>query len=75
MDREALIAMLDEALLTPEELATPEAEWADRFPDPFPEWNMGIDAIGSEDSGGSNAPDAPGGESELELEPAAVGDR
>ena len=42
MDRERLTAMLDEALLTPEELATPESEWPDRFPDPFPEWKMGM---------------------------------
>ncbi len=47
MDREALTAMLDEALLTKEELAMEKEEWGDRFTDPFPEWNMAVDATGS----------------------------
>lgn len=46
MDREALTAMLDEALLTPEEYATPTDEWPERFIDPFPEWRVGIDGTG-----------------------------
>lgn len=40
LDREALTAMLDEALLTPDEYALPENEWPARFPDPFPAWEM-----------------------------------
>ncbi|MEM9017780.1 MAG: zinc metallochaperone GTPase ZigA [Verrucomicrobiota bacterium] len=40
MDRKALTAMLDRALLTDEELAMEKDEWKMRFPDPFPEWNM-----------------------------------
>ncbi|MDF1826614.1 MAG: zinc metallochaperone GTPase ZigA [Verrucomicrobiales bacterium] len=47
MDREALTAMLDAALLTEEELAIVKDEWKVRFTDPFPEWNMGINAIES----------------------------
>jgi hypothetical protein len=47
MDREALTAMLDEALLTEEELAMEKDEWKARFHDPFPEWNMAIDATGT----------------------------
>ena len=46
MDREALTAMLDAALLTEEELAMERDEWIARFTDPFPEWNMAIDATG-----------------------------
>lgn len=42
MDRDALFAMLDEALLTDRELATDKEQWVARFPDPFPEWNMAI---------------------------------
>jgi len=41
MDQKALTAMLDSALLTPEEFKSPPAKWAERFLDPFPEWNMG----------------------------------
>jgi G3E family GTPase len=44
---EALTAMLDEALLTEEELAMDKDEWKARFRDPFPEWNMAIDATGT----------------------------
>ncbi len=47
MDKEALTAMLDAALLTDEELAMEKHEWKARFTDPFPEWNMGINAIES----------------------------
>lgn len=49
MDRHKLTSMLDEALLTPEELEIPESEWADLFPDPFPEWRVGIDATAPAD--------------------------
>jgi len=45
MDREALSAMLDSALLTEEELAMEKEEWKARFTDPFPEWDMMIDAM------------------------------
>lgn len=45
MDREALTAMLDSALLTEEELAMDKEEWKERFVDPFPEWDVGVDAI------------------------------
>ena len=41
MDQDALKAMLDEALLTNEELAMGKEEWSARFTDPFPEWNLG----------------------------------
>ncbi len=47
MDREALTAMLDEALLTEEELATDKDEWVLRFRDPFPPWNVAIWAVDS----------------------------
>ncbi|MEM9283240.1 MAG: GTP-binding protein, partial [Verrucomicrobiota bacterium] len=40
MDPEALSAMLDEALLTDEELAMSKEEWRARFNDPFPEWDL-----------------------------------
>lgn len=42
MDRAALTAMLDEALLTPEEYALPEKQWPKRFKDPFPRWKMAV---------------------------------
>ena len=42
MDQRALIAMLDECLLTEEELATNERKWNKMFNDPFPKWKMGI---------------------------------
>ncbi|MBB5350319.1 G3E family GTPase [Haloferula luteola] len=38
LDREALTAMLDSALLTPEEYALPESLWPTQFSDPFPSW-------------------------------------
>ncbi len=44
LDRGALTAMLDEALLTPEEFALPEKEWGKRFKDPFPRWKMAVPA-------------------------------
>ncbi|MEM0895897.1 MAG: zinc metallochaperone GTPase ZigA [Verrucomicrobiota bacterium] len=40
MDREALTAMMDEALLTDEELSMSKEEWSARFKDPFPEWDL-----------------------------------
>ncbi|MEM1086042.1 MAG: zinc metallochaperone GTPase ZigA [Verrucomicrobiota bacterium] len=42
MDQEALTEMLDECLLTEEELATNERKWHKIFPDPFPKWNTGL---------------------------------
>ena len=47
MDREALTAMLDEALLAEEKLAMEKDQWSALFPDPFPEWKMAIHAIES----------------------------
>ncbi|MEM7167629.1 MAG: zinc metallochaperone GTPase ZigA [Planctomycetota bacterium] len=47
MDRQALTAMLDRALLTEEELAMDKEQWTVRFNDPFPEWNMAIYAVES----------------------------
>ena len=38
MDKEALTEMLDDCLLTEEELTMGEVQWRN-FPDPFPEWN------------------------------------
>jgi G3E family GTPase len=46
MDRDQLTAMLDSALLTPDEYAMDKEEWTARFADPFPEWRMAIDATG-----------------------------
>ena len=40
MDQKALSAMLDECLLTEEELASNEKEWQNEFSDPFPEWKI-----------------------------------
>ncbi len=42
MDREALVEMLDNALLTEEEYATPEKKWHKIFKDPFPRWDAKI---------------------------------
>jgi len=42
MDREALTAMFDAALLTPEEFNSRPATWAECFEDPFPKWDMGL---------------------------------
>ncbi len=47
MDREALTAMLDEALLTEEELALEKEQWISDFNDPFPRWDMAINAAAS----------------------------
>lgn len=45
MDREALTAMLDACLLTPEEIASNERFWSRKLPDPFPKWEMGVKAF------------------------------
>ncbi|MAS94114.1 MAG: hypothetical protein CMO55_13035 [Verrucomicrobiales bacterium] len=45
MDQEKLTAMLDSALLTDAELAMDQQEWKDQLSDPFPDWNMAIDAM------------------------------
>ncbi|MFT6240276.1 MAG: hypothetical protein ACJAQT_002363 [Akkermansiaceae bacterium] len=42
MDREALTEMLDDCLLTEEELAIDERKWRKNFKDPFPKWQTGI---------------------------------
>ena len=42
LDREALTAMLDEALLTDEEFALPEKKWPKLFKDPFPKRPNGL---------------------------------
>ncbi|MCH2061806.1 MAG: GTP-binding protein [Verrucomicrobiales bacterium] len=47
MDREALTEMLDSALLTEKELRMEKEEWKAFFNDPFPEWNMAINATNS----------------------------
>ena len=47
MDRVALTEMLDGALLTDKELCMENEEWKQHFNDPFPEWNMAIDATKS----------------------------
>ncbi|MEZ5300219.1 MAG: GTP-binding protein [Verrucomicrobiales bacterium] len=44
MDQDELTAMLDGALLTPEEFASDKDRWMEIFHDPFPEWHMGVDA-------------------------------
>lgn len=45
MDRQGLTTMLDAALLTPDELAIPEARWPKLFKDPFPRWRMAVQAF------------------------------
>ena len=40
MDQETLNSMLDECLLTDEELAIDHAQWPSLFNDPFPTWEM-----------------------------------
>ena len=45
MDKESLIKMLDEALLTEEELAMNKEEWQASFNAPFPEWSFGPNDI------------------------------
>ena len=47
MDQQALVAMLDECLLTEYELSSDETTWPLRFTDPFPEWQVGENAIES----------------------------
>jgi len=47
LHRPTLEAMLDAALLTEEELAMEKDEWTARFHDPFPAWEMAIDATGT----------------------------
>jgi len=42
MDSEALTEMLDDCLLTEEEIATNEKKWNELFPDPFPKWKMAV---------------------------------
>ena len=42
MDQLALTAMLDDALLTDEEMRMPRETWKQRFSDPFPRWDMKI---------------------------------
>ncbi len=44
MDRDALTAMLDRALLTEDELAIETRKWKKRFVDPFPKWNVAMSA-------------------------------
>ena len=45
MDPQALATMLDECLLTDEELSTDEGAWHLRFTDPFPEWTLESDGM------------------------------
>ena len=45
MDPQALTTMLDECLLTDEELSTDEGAWHLRFTDPFPEWTLESDGM------------------------------
>ena len=40
MDQEALTAMLDDCLLTDDEISTDEKNWNIQFSDPFPEWKV-----------------------------------
>ncbi len=47
MDQQGLITMLDHCLLTEAELSINEKNWNKKFGDPFPEWRMGIDGMGS----------------------------
>ena len=41
MDQEALTAMLDQCLLTEDEITTDERQWGKLFQDPFPKWKIG----------------------------------
>jgi G3E family GTPase len=43
MNKPALVAMLDDCLLTEDELATDEKNWHIDFTDPFPEWHVAIE--------------------------------
>ena len=47
MDRQSLVAMLDDCLLTEHELSSDETTWPIRFTDPFPEWKLGANTIES----------------------------
>jgi len=47
MDKQALVAMLDECLLTEHELSSDETTWPLRFTDPFPEWQVGDNGMES----------------------------
>ena len=47
MDEQALVAMLDECLLTEYELSSDETTWPLRFTDPFPEWQVGDNGMES----------------------------
>ena len=47
MDRQSLVAMLDDCLLSEHELSTDETTWPIRFTDPFPEWKLGANTIES----------------------------
>ena len=40
MDQESLTAMLDDCLLTDDEISTNEKNWNNQFSDPFPEWKV-----------------------------------
>ena len=42
MDEKALTKMLDNCLLTQEELDTDDKKWKKLFPDPFPKWEVAI---------------------------------
>ena len=42
MDQNALIDMLDDCLLTEEELASNHKSWKKKLPDPFPKWKTGL---------------------------------
>ncbi len=43
MDQEALTSMFDECLLTEKEISTDETTWPQRFNDPFPSWDAGVE--------------------------------
>ena len=45
MNQEALTEMLDDCLLTEEELSSDEKSWHMHFSDPFPEWHVGDDTL------------------------------
>ncbi|MAN37348.1 MAG: hypothetical protein CMI21_06970 [Opitutae bacterium] len=47
MDKDALISMLDDCLLTENELSSDESTWSMRYTDPFPEWQVRADGIDS----------------------------
>tara|TARA_B100000945_G_C20328272_1_gene571087 strand:- start:620 stop:988 length:369 start_codon:yes stop_codon:yes gene_type:complete len=47
MDKEDLISLLDDCLLTENELSSDESTWSMRYTDPFPELQARADAIDS----------------------------